>query len=310
MFNAEKDNVFTLIANPETYPLDENEANTVVDALQHHGAIVTDLQWLSEGRACDIFFAVLGVDEAREMATHLLSEVPFDGIIQPITGRRKKLLISDMDSTMIQQECIDELAEFAGLKEKISKITDRAMNGELDFEEALEERVALLKGLPEDVLQRAFDENIEYMPGAKELVATMKANGAMCVLVSGGFTYFTSRVKDGLGFDVDEANILEIKDGRLTGEVRKPVLDKQSKVDALSFYTEKYALQQYQTLAVGDGANDLPMLEAAGLGVAYHAKPAVRAAAGSKIDTCDLSALLYAQGYKEGEIINDIMQVA
>ncbi|NDF12824.1 MAG: phosphoserine phosphatase SerB, partial [Proteobacteria bacterium] len=240
--------------------------------------------------------------EAREILEHLLANVPFDAVVQKAAGRKKKLLISDMDSTIINQECIDELADFAGLKAKVSAITERAMNGELDFKEALRERVGLLSGMDESVLQKVYDERITFMAGAKTLVKTMKQNGAQCILVSGGFTFFTSRVKDAVGFDLDEANILLIENAKLTGKVKEPILDKQSKRDALSFYTEKFDLKSHETMAVGDGANDLPMLQLAGLGVAYHAKPNVRAQARARIDTCDLTALLYVQGYTKEQV--------
>lgn len=295
------DNVVTLIA--ASGALDQLEIGSVVDALQHHGGIVTGVEWLAEEEACDIFFAVLSVEDAVGMLEHLLEAVPFDYIVQSAAERKKKLLICDMDSTIIQQECVDELADFAGLKEEVSAITARAMNGELDFKEALIERVQLLKGLQETVLHTAYEERITFMPGAKELVATMREQGAKTLLVSGGFTFFTSRVKEILGFDIEEANILEIADGVLTGEVVPPIRDKLAKRDALSYYTEKFGFKEQETLAVGDGANDLPMLQLAGLGVAYHAKPAVRSAVQVRIDHTDLTALLYAQGYGSSDII-------
>lgn len=301
--NLNKDNVVTLISNPDKFKLTDKEIGIAVDALQHHGGIITEVEWLSEGEACDIYFAVLERMDAREMLWHLFDGVKLDYIVQFAGNRKKKLLISDMDSTMIEQECIDEIASVLGIKEEISAITERAMNGELNFEEALIERVAKLKGVTEAQLQEVFEKNITPMSGAKELVATMKESGAKCILVSGGFTFFTTKVRDMLGFDIDESNRLVIENGILTGEVRKPILGKEAKKDALSFYTEKFGLQVFDTLAIGDGANDLPMLLAAGTGVAYHAKPKVRQMAKAKIDTCDLTALLYAQGYRERDII-------
>lgn len=278
--------------------------HSVVDGLQNNGAIVEDVLWLAPNEACDIYFAVLGLEEARELMKHMLASVPFDAVVQPVYGRKKKLLISDMDSTIIQQECIDEIAEFAGIKPKIAAITERAMNGELDFKAALRERVALLKGIPEGQLQEAYDTRIKLMPGAKSLVLTMKANGARCVLVSGGFTFFTQRIQKAVGFDVQEANVLGITDGKLDGTVEEPILDSTAKSNALLFHAEDFGVTPAQVLAVGDGANDLPMIKQAGLGVAYHAKPAVKAEAHVAINYCDLTALLYAQGYKAEEIVN------
>ncbi len=294
--------VVTVMGNPHISPLAETEMHSVVDALQASGAIVEDVSWLANEEAVDIFFAVLGLEEADEMMAHLLADVPFDYIVQPSNARKKKMLICDMDSTMIEQECIDELADYAGIKDKIAAITERAMRGELDFKASLRERVGMLEGLSEAVLQEAYDNKITFTPGARELVQTMKAQGAHTVLVSGGFTFFTSRVAEGLGFDVQEANILEIEDGKLTGKVREPILDRDAKVNALLFHAEEHGITLQDVIAVGDGANDLPMLQKAGLGEAYHAKPAVQAGARAKINSCDLRALLYAQGIKAEDI--------
>lgn len=219
-----------------------------------------------------------------------------DYIAQPAANRRKKLLICDMDSTIITVECIDELADFVGKKAEVAAITERAMNGELDFAQALTERVALLAGLPESTLQRCYDERVRFTPGAKELVSAMRANGATCVLVSGGFTFFTSRVAEALGFHAHHANVLEVEGGALTGRVVPPILGKEAKLAQLEHYVNVLGMTPADVLAVGDGANDLPMLLAAGLGVAYHAKPSVQAAAHHRINHCDLRALLWAQG--------------
>lgn len=301
--NLNKDNVVTLVCRPEQFQLNDTEVSFVVGALEQHGGIITDVKWLAPDSACDIFFAVLERLDAREMLNHLLANVAVDFVVQPAGGRRKKLLISDMDSTMIEQECIDEIADMLGIKPEIAAITDRAMNGELDFAEALKERVARLKGVTLAQLNEIMASRITPMPGAKTLVQTMKKHGAHCVLVSGGFTHFTAHVRDLLGFDMDEANQLILQNDALTGEVKTPILDKNSKRDALSFYTERHKLHPHETLALGDGANDLPMLLAAGLGVAYHAKPNVRSMAKAKIDHCDLRALLYVQGYSTGEFV-------
>lgn len=292
-------NVTTLLANPEITPINDAEVNAVVDALTDQGAVVTSVAWLEQDTACDIYFEKLPLEEAQETLGHLLSNVPFDAITQSTEGRQKKLLVCDMDSTIITIECIDELADYAGIKDKVAVITERAMNGELDFVGALNERVALLAGLPESVLQTCYDERVRLMPGAEALVKTMAANDAHCVLISGGFTFFTNRVAKAAGFHENVANVLEIKNGKLTGKVVPPIVDKNTKKAELLKQMELHALDPYEAMAVGDGANDLPMLLSAGLGVAYHAKPAVKAEAHFKIDSCDLSALLYAQGYSK-----------
>ncbi len=257
--------------------------------------------WLSKRRAFDIPIVSdprTTLDEAREAA----GGATMDFNVVPAQNRRKKLLIADMDSTIIACECLDELADMAGLKAKVSAITERAMRGEIEFAGALRERVALLKGLPLEALERVWRERVRLNPGAKELVATMKASGAKTLLVSGGFTFFSSRVAEAAGFDEHQSNVL-IDDGKvLTGEVRDPILGKEAKLAALERALEQYGLQADDVLAVGDGANDLAMIQRAGLGVAYHAKPVVAAAAGASIAHNDLKALLYLQGYRDDEI--------
>lgn len=280
--------VITFIAKPDhLLPLE-----AIVTVLGNNAAP----QWLEEGRACDFFFDSAPSEMLRSMLQQFCSKYALDHIIQPAQNREKKLLISDMDSTMIDQECIDELAECVGLREHVSNITERAMRGELDFAAALRERVALLKDLPESALQEVFDTRIALMSGARTLVQTMKTRGAYCLLVSGGFTFFTRRVATALGFDADEANVLKIADGKLTGTVAEPILDKESKRAALHRIATARGIALGDTLAVGDGANDLPMLLDAGLGVAYHAKPLVVEAARAAIHYNDLTALLFAQG--------------
>ncbi|MDE1939647.1 MAG: phosphoserine phosphatase SerB [Alphaproteobacteria bacterium] len=257
--------------------------------------------WLSKRRAFDISIVSdphTTLDEAREA----VGDAVMDFNVIPAANRRKKLLIADMDSTIITCECLDELADMAGLKAKVSAITERAMRGEIEFAGALRERVALLKGLPLEALERVWRERVRLNPGAKELVATMKANGAKTLLVSGGFTFFSARVAEAAGFDEHQSNVL-IDDGKvLTGEVRDPILGKEAKLAALERALEQYGLQADDVLAVGDGANDLAMIQRAGLGVAYHAKPVVAAAAGASINHNDLKALLYLQGYRDDEI--------
>jgi len=257
--------------------------------------------WLSSGIAADIPFA--SPDAPTEaLAARLRVAVagrPVDVAVLPQAGRRKALLIADMDSTMIEQECIDELADFVGLKDEVSAITARAMRGEIAFEPALRERVALLKGLPLSTVGAILASRITLMPGGRELIATMKAHGAYTALVSGGFTAFTSKIGALLGFDEDHANILELDGDRLAGTVREPILGKEAKLARLVELREARGLVRAATMAVGDGANDLAMLGEAGLGVALHAKPAVAAAADVRIDHGDLSALLYLQGYAD-----------
>jgi phosphoserine phosphatase len=235
-------------------------------------------------------------------ARNIAGDAPADINILPAQNRRKKLLIADMDSTIVGCECLDELAGQAGLKEKVAAITERAMRGELEFAAALRERVALLKGLPLEALSRTYAQRVRLNPGARELVATMRAHGAHALLVSGGFTYFTSRVAAEAGFDSQQGNRL-LDDGRaLTGEVAEPILGREAKLMALQDAVHRFGISSDDALAVGDGANDLDMIRSAGLGVAYHAKPIVAAAAGASIAYGDLTSLLYLQGYRDDEM--------
>jgi phosphoserine phosphatase len=234
----------------------------------------------------------------------LIGDVPVDIVLQGQSGRRKKLLVADMDSTMIGQECIDELADYAGFKDRVAAITKRAMEGELAFAPALRERVALLKGLPISTIDTVIDERIRLTPGGPALVKTMRANGAYTCVVSGGFTAFMTRIAAAIGFDEYRANtLLADAAGRLTGEVAEPIVGREAKRDTLIALRENFRVARDDTLAVGDGANDIPMIEAAGLGVAFRAKPALRAAARACIDHGDLTALLYAQGYRREEFV-------
>jgi len=291
--------VATLIANPSNPVLVPAIVERAADAAKASG-----LYWLADGVACDI--ALRDDADLQAAETNILASIgsaPIDLVIQNAETRRKKLLIADMDSTMIGQECIDELAAEVGLKDRVADITARAMNGEIDFEPALRERVALLKGLPLSIVDDVIAKRITLTPGGPELIATMKAKGYYAALVSGGFTFFTSRIAATLGFDEDRANILLEENGVLTGFVEEPILGKQAKVDALNDIAGKLGISTDEALAVGDGANDLGMLQLAGSGVALHAKPTVSAQARMRIDHGDLTALLYLQGYRKSDFI-------
>ncbi|WP_299501329.1 phosphoserine phosphatase SerB [uncultured Roseobacter sp.] len=260
-----------------------------------------DALWLSPDEA-----AAFSMDHVPDNRWDVWADIQKQGVdlvVQPTAGRRKKMLLADMDSTMIQQECIDELADAAGIGDRVKEITARAMNGELDFEEALRARVGLLKGLPVSTIAQVLAERIDYMPGGRVLLATMKAHGAYAALVSGGFTDFTSAVAATLGFDENRANTLLSEGGVLSGDVGVPILGKQAKIDALVDITARLGISEKDVLAVGDGANDLGMLGRAGTGVALHAKPAVAAECDVRINHGDLTALLYLQGYAASEFV-------
>ena len=256
-------------------------------------------QWLSTGDAWQATVTASDAVLLRATVAAALARYPIDVNIVPadIASRRKKLLVADMESTIIEQECLDELAGFAGVQEQISGITARAMRGELDFEAALRERVALLEGLDADLLQHVYDR-VTLMPGAETLVKTMRSHGATCALVSGGFTFFTQRIAARLGFDLHRANTLDVAGGKLAGTVAVPILGREAKLRALQELTTAGGLQPSETLAVGDGANDLAMIEAAGLGVAFRAKPILSQRAAASIIHGDLTALLYLQGFR------------
>lgn len=255
--------------------------------------------------AADIPFSAEPQTDQRALADALRRAAgqPIDVVVQPAVHRRKLLFLADMDSTMIGQECIDELADYAGLKARVAAITERAMRGEIDFAPALRERVALLKGMPLTVFDEVLARRIVPNPGARTLIATMRANGAYTCLVSGGFTLFTDRIAALLGFDEARANTLEISGERLTGRVVEPIFGREQKHAALLELRAQRGLATQQTLVAGDGANDMDMIAAAGLGVAYHAKPAVAAMAAARIDHADLTALLYVQGYRRDEFV-------
>jgi phosphoserine phosphatase len=261
--------------------------------------------WLDPDVAVDVPFtsAVEALPRLRAGLAAVIGQDAVDAVLQPLAGRRKALLLADMDSTMIAQECIDELADFAGLRDRVAGITDRAMRGEIAFEPALRERVALLRGLPVSTLARVLAERITPTPGGAALVRTMRANGGYCALVSGGFTLFTGPVAAEVGFDEHRSNLLHVADGILTGTVAEPILGRDAKRRRLVELRAERGLPGSAVLAVGDGANDLAMLGEAGLGVAFHAKPAVAAAAHARIDHADLEALLHIQGYARADIV-------
>ena len=288
--------VATLLSDPAHPRLDR----TTVESLRN-GWGGGDARWLAPGIAAE--FSLPAMPENRWQAWEGLQALGVDLVVQATAGRRKVMLLADMDSTMIRQECIDELAVEAGVGPRVAEITARAMNGELDFEAALRERVGLLRGLPEAVIAKVLAERITYMPGGAALVATMKANGGYAALVSGGFTAFTGAVAGALGFDENRANVLDVADGRLTGTVQEPVLGRAAKVRALEEISVRLGISEAAVMAVGDGANDLGMLGRAGAGVALHAKPSVAAQCDIRINHGDLTALLYIQGYAAAEFV-------
>ncbi len=286
--------VTTLLTNPATPCLEA----AGVEALRNAWG-GGDANWLAPDVAAE--FAMQHLPSNRWQVWEDMQGLGIDLVVQPLDGRRKKMLLADMDSTMIEQECIDELADEAGVGSRVKDITARAMNGELGFDGALRERVGLLKGLPVEVIEKVLAERITLTPGGKELIATMKADGGYAALVSGGFTAFTASVAARLGFDEHRANTLLTTDGKLTGIAADPILGREAKVSALKQITARLGLSAADVLAVGDGANDLGMLELAGAGVALHAKPSVAAQCDIRINHGDLTALLYIQGYSHDE---------
>ncbi len=293
--------VVTLICNPVNPALD----STVIDGARAILPSPAPAQWLFDEVAADIAFGD-GSEDIGAIAHRLREargDLPIDIVVQPLAARRKKLLLADMDSTMIGQECVDELADFAGVKARVAAITERAMRGETAFEPALRERVALLAGLPVDVIDKVIKERITLTPGGRQLVATMRAHGGWTCLISGGFTLFTKVIAGMIGLQENRGNELIVRDGKLTGEVKEPILGAAAKLATLSELRESFDLDNVDTLVVGDGANDLGMIGEAGLGIAFHAKPAVAAAAAARIDYGDLTALLYAQGYRRDEFV-------
>jgi phosphoserine phosphatase len=291
--------VATLISAPNRRALAAPLADMAMQAV---GARA--VAWLAEGIACDLALpGTIGPAEAEAALRTALAGQPIDIAVQDGATRRKKLLLADMDSTMIDQECIDELADEIGLKAHVAEITRRSMNGEIPFEIALRERVALLKGLETTVVDRIVEKRLTLASGGRTLIATMRANGAWTALVSGGFDLFTSRIGAKLGFDEHRANVLVEGEGRLLGLVVEPILGREAKAEALRDISARLGITPQEAIAVGDGANDLDMIRLAGTGVALHAKPVVAAEARIRIDHGDLTALLYLQGYRQGEFV-------
>ena len=287
--------VLCLLANPADSELDPTLAEAV---LRQTGG---ELNWLNHSIACEIIEPKS--TEALDLAREIIGTQRVDAALVPSDNRRKQILVADMDSTMINQECIDELAAALGIKEQVAEITDRAMRGELDFAQALDTRVALLSGLERRVIEEVRREQITLAPGGRALVHTMREYGAYTSLVSGGFTYFADYFAKRIGFHEAIANVLEFEGERLTGTVAKPIVDKNTKRERLLALAGERNLPLSQTMAVGDGANDLDMITVAGFGVALHAKPEVAAQAAIRIDHADLTALLYIQGYSDEEIV-------
>jgi phosphoserine phosphatase len=293
--------VATLISSPREAAVTPEALRTACGVLGNAGEVC----WLCEGVAADVPFRPQPgpLERAMQQLRQALAGRPIDVVVQPAAHRRKRLFLADMDSTMIEQECIDELADYVGLNPEVAAITERAMRGEIAFEPALRERVALLKGLPVSVVDEIIEKRITLMPGGRTLVRTLRAHGTYTCLVSGGFTLFTGPIAARIGFDEHRANRLIVASEKLGGLVEEPILGREAKLAALIDLRERLGLGREDTLAVGDGANDLAMLSEAGLGVAFRAKPAVAAAAHARIDHGDLTALLYLQGYRADEFV-------
>ena len=287
--------VLTLISNTQDAAVSNKIKDKYVSLLN-----ASHCNWLNRNIALDIYFD----DEAPGEILHMLEAENLDYAFQDPLTRSKKLLIADMDSTIINVECLDEIADFLGIKGKVSPITEAAMRGEINFEDALNERVSLLKGLNIANLQTIFNERVKLNPGAITMVRTMNANGANTVLISGGFTYFTERVSKATGFKANYANILLHKNGELTGKVKKPIIDANTKIETLRQFQKKGNLKNCETIAIGDGANDIPMLLGAGIGVGYYPYPATAQASDVKIKHGDLTALLYLQGYTLSDFVD------
>ena len=295
--------VVTILNAPGQASFSDADAKAVHDALKAAGAHPATPAWLDPGVALDVPLGRLDPAAAAAVVWNALSGARIDVVVQPVADRRKRLLVADMDSTIIGQECLDELATRIGFGERVAALTERAMRGEIDFAAALTERVALFRAQPVALLERTFAEAVTLNRGARTLTATMHKHGAHCALVSGGFTFFTSRVAKAAGFDSFIGNEFDIRDGKLTGRIQGPIAGADAKRERLTQLLTELGIAREQTMGLGDGANDIPMLQAAGLGVAYHAKPKVRAAVAARIDYGDLTAALFIQGYRRDEFV-------
>ncbi|MFQ5466666.1 MAG: phosphoserine phosphatase SerB [Kiloniellaceae bacterium] len=292
--------VLTLIGNARVAPLEPIHIDRVCRRLATTG----ETHWLAEREACDLFIAPLLCAVAiAEQARDALAGAAIDVACTSIEGRRKKLLISDMDSTVIKQECIDELGDAIGVGSRIRAITAAVVNGDISFSHALRKRLALMKGMERDLLESVYEERISLQAGARTLVQTMRRHGAFCILVSGGFSFFTRRIAERIGFHDHRGNELAFADGKLTGEVLEPILGRTAKLNTLTRLCDEKGLEPSQALAVGDGANDIKMIQAAGLGVAFHGADSLKKQANARIDHGDLTALLYIQGFRKSEFV-------
>lgn len=290
----------TLIGTTKLVPLLATHVNLVCAELN----LDCEPDWLAEGEACDLVFASdFSASKITSQAQKALEGTAIDAVCSPVEGRRKRILISDMDSTIIDQECIDELGEVFGVGPAIREITQMVITGKIGFSDALRQRLALMQGMQKTLLERVYDERITLKPGARTLVQTMRQNGAYCILVSGGFSFFASRISEALGFHDHQANALVFADEKLTGEVAEPILGRTAKLETLNRLCKEKGMQPSDVLAVGDGANDIKMVAAAGLGVAFHGSDSLKAHANAHINHADLTALLYVQGYRKSEFI-------
>ncbi len=290
----------TLIGNARSNPLEPVHIERVCQRL----GISAAPDWLAEGEACDLFIdGPLSAPDLAEQAREALSGTMIDAVCTAARGRRKKLLISDMDSTIIDQECIDELADVFGVGARIKEITTAVINGEINFSEALRKRVALLRGMDHGLLDSVYQQRLTIKPGARTLIQTMRQNGAFCILVSGGFSFFTSRIAGRIGFADHKGNELLFEDGKLTGEAQEPILGRAAKLTILTHVSDQKGIPLADVLAVGDGANDIDMIQGAGLGVAFHGSDSLKEQADASIEHSDLSALLYVQGFHKSEFV-------